>query len=61
LKLDQKRWNERFKGRKFACGKKANPFLKKQIALLPQKGKVLDIAGKDKKGQISDVDSLHSM
>ena len=43
LKLDQKRWDERFKGKKFAFGKEANPFLKRHISLLP-KGKALDIA-----------------
>lgn len=43
LKLDQKRWDERFKGKEFAFGIEANPFLKRQIALLP-KGKALDIA-----------------
>lgn len=43
MKLDQKRWDERFKGRRFAFGKEPNPFLKKHIRLLP-KGKALDIA-----------------
>jgi SAM-dependent methyltransferase len=41
--LDQKRWEVRFGEKGFALGKKANPFLKKHIALLP-KGKALDIA-----------------
>jgi 2-polyprenyl-3-methyl-5-hydroxy-6-metoxy-1,4-benzoquinol methylase len=43
MKLDQKRWDERFKGKGFAFGKEPNPFLKKHIHLL-QKGKTLDIA-----------------
>jgi 2-polyprenyl-3-methyl-5-hydroxy-6-metoxy-1,4-benzoquinol methylase len=43
LKADQKRWDERFKGREFAFGKEANPFLRRHIRLLP-KGKALDIA-----------------
>jgi SAM-dependent methyltransferase len=43
LKSDQKRWDERFKGREFAFGKEANPFLRRYIRLLP-KGKALDIA-----------------
>jgi 2-polyprenyl-3-methyl-5-hydroxy-6-metoxy-1,4-benzoquinol methylase len=43
MKSDQKRWDERFGREDFAFGKKANPFLKRHIALLP-KGKALDIA-----------------
>jgi tellurite methyltransferase len=43
LQSDRKRWNERFKGKKFAFGKKANAFLRRHIALLP-KGKALDLA-----------------
>jgi tellurite methyltransferase len=43
LRSDQKRWDERFKGKKFAFGKEANPFLRRHISLLP-KGKSLDIA-----------------
>ncbi|MDP2968547.1 MAG: methyltransferase domain-containing protein [Deltaproteobacteria bacterium] len=43
MKLDQKRWDERFKGKGFAFGKEPNPFLKKHIRLLPI-GKALDIA-----------------
>jgi 2-polyprenyl-3-methyl-5-hydroxy-6-metoxy-1,4-benzoquinol methylase len=43
MKSDQKRWDERFKGGRFAFGKEPNPFLKKHICLLP-KGKALDIA-----------------
>jgi tellurite methyltransferase len=41
--LDRKRWDQRFKGEEFAFGKKANPFLRRHIALLP-KGKALDLA-----------------
>jgi len=43
MKSDQRRWDQRFRGKKFAFGKKANSFLRKYIALLP-KGKVLDLA-----------------
>lgn len=43
MRSDQKRWNERFGSIHFALGKEANPFLRKQIRLLP-KGKALDIA-----------------
>jgi len=43
VRSDQKRWNERFKRKEFALGKEPNPFLKKNIHLLP-KGKALDIA-----------------
>jgi len=43
MKSDQKRWDERFRGKGFAFGKEPNPFLKKHIHLL-QKGKALDIA-----------------
>ncbi len=40
---DQRRWDERFKGRGFTFGKEPNPFLKKYIRFLP-KGKALDLA-----------------
>ena len=43
MKLDQKRWDERFREKEFALGKEASPFLKRHIALLPR-GKALDIA-----------------
>jgi tellurite methyltransferase len=43
MKSDQKRWDQRFKEKKFAFGKKAHPFLRRYIALLP-KGKALDLA-----------------
>jgi len=40
---DQDRWDNRFRGRKFALGKKANSFLRRHIGRLPG-GKALDIA-----------------
>jgi 2-polyprenyl-3-methyl-5-hydroxy-6-metoxy-1,4-benzoquinol methylase len=43
VKSDQTRWDERFKGGKFALGKDPNPFLKNHVHLLP-KGRALDIA-----------------
>jgi tellurite methyltransferase len=43
VEADRKRWDERFKEREFAFGKKANPFLRKHVHLLP-KGKTLDLA-----------------
>ncbi len=43
MQSDRRRWDERFKGKKFAFGRKANPFLRRHIALLP-KGKALDLA-----------------
>lgn len=43
LKADQKRWDERFRGKGFAFSKEANPFLRRHVKLLP-KGKALDIA-----------------
>jgi len=43
MKVDQKRWDERFGKKDFAFGKEPNPFLKKHIRLLP-KGRALDIA-----------------
>ena len=43
MKSDQRRWDERFGRREFALGKEPNPFLKKQIHLLPR-GRALDIA-----------------
>jgi tellurite methyltransferase len=43
MKSDQKRWDERYKGRRFVPGEKANLFLRRQIGLL-QKGRALDIA-----------------
>ena len=43
MKSDRKHWEERFRGREFAFGRKANSFLRKHIGLLP-KGRALDIA-----------------
>jgi tellurite methyltransferase len=43
MKSDQKRWDKRFGKEEFALGKEANPFLKRNLPLLP-KGRVLDIA-----------------
>jgi 2-polyprenyl-3-methyl-5-hydroxy-6-metoxy-1,4-benzoquinol methylase len=43
MKSDQKRWDQRFKGKQFTFGKKPNSFLRRHIALLP-KGKALDLA-----------------
>jgi SAM-dependent methyltransferase len=43
LKSDRRRWDQRFKGKDFALGKKANLFLRRHVALLP-KGKALDLA-----------------
>ena len=43
VKPDQKRWNEKFKKRTFALGKRANPFLIRHVDLLP-KGRALDLA-----------------
>ncbi|HMK53092.1 MAG TPA: methyltransferase domain-containing protein [Thermodesulfobacteriota bacterium] len=43
MKTDRKRWDKRFGQKEFALGKEPNPFLKKNIRLLP-KGKALDIA-----------------
>jgi tellurite methyltransferase len=43
VKMDQRRWDERFGREEFALGKKANPFLKRNLSLF-QKGRALDIA-----------------
>lgn len=43
MEADRKRWDQRFKEREFAFGKKANPFLRRHVHLLP-KGKTLDLA-----------------
>lgn len=43
MRSDQKRWDERFGREEFAFGKKANPFLKRHLALFTR-GKALDIA-----------------
>ena len=41
--MDQKRWDEKYKGKGFALGAEANPFLRRSIRLLPR-GKALDLA-----------------
>lgn len=51
LKADQKRWDKRFRGKEFAFGKEANPFLRRHIRLLP-KGKALDIAAGEGKNAV---------
>jgi len=51
LRSDRKRWDERFRGKKFAFGKKANPFLRGHIAFLP-KGKTLDLAAGEGKNAV---------
>ena len=43
MKSDQRRWDQRFRGKDFTFGKKANPFLRRHISLLT-KGKALDLA-----------------
>jgi len=43
VKVDQRRWDQRFSRKGFALGREPNPFLKKHIHLLPS-GKALDIA-----------------
>ena len=43
MKADQKRWDEKFRGKKYTLGRQANPFLMKHIRLLPR-GKALDVA-----------------
>jgi 2-polyprenyl-3-methyl-5-hydroxy-6-metoxy-1,4-benzoquinol methylase len=43
MKVDQRRWDERFKREEFALGKKATPFLKRNLSLF-RKGRALDIA-----------------
>ncbi len=43
MKSDRKRWNERYKSKKFIQGEKANTFLRRRIGLV-QKGRALDIA-----------------
>ena len=43
MKADQKRWDEKFRGKKYTLGTEVNPFLRKHIRLLPR-GKALDVA-----------------
>jgi tellurite methyltransferase len=43
LQSDKKRWDEKFRGKKYTLGTEANPFLKKHLRLLPR-GRALDVA-----------------
>jgi SAM-dependent methyltransferase len=43
MKADQKRWDEKFMGKRYSLGTEANPFLRKHLRLLPR-GKALDVA-----------------
>ncbi len=43
MKYDRKKWDERYKSKRFVLGEKANTFLRRQIGLL-QKGRALDVA-----------------
>ena len=43
MKMDQRRWDRRYRRRGFALGEEPNPFLRKHIHLLP-KGRALDLA-----------------
>ena len=51
MQSDRKRWNEKFRVKKYTLGKEANPFLRRHIRLLP-KGKALDIAAGEGKNAI---------
>lgn len=51
MRSDKKRWDEKFKGRKYALGTEANPFLKRYLHLLP-KGRALDIAAGEGKNAV---------
>jgi SAM-dependent methyltransferase len=43
VKSDRKRWDERYRAKEFALGKKPNPFLKRHLRSLVR-GKALDLA-----------------
>ncbi len=43
MRNDQKRWDEKYRGKGFALSTEANPFLRRYIRLLPR-GKALDLA-----------------
>jgi tellurite methyltransferase len=43
VRSDQRRWDERFREKRFILGKEANSFLRKHVGFLPR-GKALDIA-----------------
>ena len=51
MKADQKRWDDKFRGKKFTLGTEANPFLRKHIRLLPR-GKALDVAAGEGKNAV---------
>ena len=51
MRSDRKRWDERFKEKAFAFGKKANPFLKRHLVTL-RKGKALDLAAGEGKNAV---------
>jgi SAM-dependent methyltransferase len=51
VQSDRKRWNEKFRVKKYTLGKEANPFLRRHIRLLP-KGKALDIAAGEGKNAV---------
>lgn len=51
MQSDQKRWDEKFKRKKYALGTEANPFLKRNLHLLP-KGRALDIAAGEGKNAV---------
>ena len=51
MRSDQERWDKKYKGKRFALGTEANPFLRKHIHLLP-KGKALDIAAGEGKNAV---------
>ena len=51
LKSDQKRWDDKFRGKMYTLGTEANPFLRKQIRLLPR-GKALDVAAGEGKNAV---------
>ena len=51
MRSDQERWDKKYKGKRFALGTEANPFLRKHIRLLP-KGKALDIAAGEGKNAV---------
>src|SRR5512136_2877808 len=43
MKMDQRRWDRRYRRQGFALGEEPNPFLRKHIHLFP-KGRALDLA-----------------
>jgi SAM-dependent methyltransferase len=51
LQKDQKRWDEKFREKKYTLGMEPNPFLRKHIRLLPR-GKALDVAAGEGKNAV---------